>query len=190
MAEVHLIGQILGSSGFSDSSAFLKWRLQTNSNWSVLEGIREGQTHLTKSYRERKHSNDNEDHEISSNKYIWSHPIDIHYVTKGLQGWPKFEFQVWGADWLGKCNISAYGFLNVPMQPGYHELTCYTWRPVGDIRQRFVNYITGYRMHLLDPSDPVTNGLQRHAIQAQSMGTISVQLTVVLKGFEKLGFDI
>lgn len=187
MAEVHLIGQVLEASGFDEKSLFAKWSLQTTSNWTVLEGFKDGQTHLSDIFNIQAPADEGE---LNRNRYIWSHPIDIHYVTKGLSGWPRFEFQVWGVDWMGKTNINAYGFLNVPMHPGYHELTCYTWRPVGDIRRRILDYITGYRMHLVDSSDPVINGLQRHAIQAQSMGTITIELNVVMKDFENYGLDI
>lgn len=187
MAEVHLIGQVLEASGFDEKSLFARWTLQTTSHWTVLEGLKQGQTHLSDM---SVISNQSDNVETISNRYIWSHPIDIHYVTKGLSGWPKFEFQVWGVDWLGKANISSYGFLNVPMNPGYHELICYTWRPVGDIRRRFIDYITGHRMHIVDTSDPIINGLQRHAIQAQSMGQIRIELNVIMKDFGNYGFDI
>lgn len=180
MAEVHLIGQILEATDFDDSSLFAKWTLQAGSCWRHLEGFNSGQTQLSDRCKE----------EDGSNRHYWSHPIDVHYLTKGLQGWPRLEFQVWGVDWTGKCNISAYGFMSIPTQPGYHELTCSTWRPVGDLRRRILDHITGYRMHLVNPSDIVGNGLNRHSIQTSSMGTIKVDLTVVLKGFEKYGIDI
>lgn len=179
MAEVHLIGQILEATDFEDRSLFLKWTINTGSNWRVLEGYFEGQTQLSNvsgSQNEKRH--------------YWSHPIDVHYVTRGLQGWPRFEFQVWGVDWLGKCNISAYGFMNVPTTPGLHQFECSTWRPVGDFRRRFIDYVTGYRMHLVDPSDIISQGMNRQVIQSISMGIIKLELNVVLKGFEKYGVDI
>lgn len=177
MAEVHLIGQIVEARDFDDRSLFCKWSINAGSCWKVLEGFREGQTQLVS-------------HSESEASHSWSHPIDVHYLTRGLQGWPRLEFQVWGVDWLGKCNISAYGFMSVPTKPGFHELTCSTWRPVGDLRRRIIDYITGYRMHLTDPSDIISNGLNRHVIQSMSMGTIRVQLTVVLRDFDKYGVDI
>lgn len=179
MAELHIIGQILDATDFEDGSLFTKWSIQTGSCWRVLEGFNSGQTQLTIKRTVNSRA-----------RYPWSHPIDIHYATRGLQGWPRIEFQIWGVDWLGKANISAYGFVNVPTQPGYHELTCSTWRPVGDFRRRVMDYITGYRMHLIDPSDIVSSGLNRHAIQSISMGTVKVQLTVVLRGFDKYGLDV
>lgn len=188
MAEVHLIGHLLEASGFDDKSLFAKWSLKTASNWTVLEGLKEGQTHLSNAFADS--TQDSGQDGLDCNRHIWSHPIDVHYVTKGLSGWPKFEFQIWTVDWMGKANISSYGYLSIPMHPGYHELTCYTWRPVGDIRRRIVDYMTGYRMHLVDPSDPIINGFQRHAIQAQSMGTITVELNLVFKDFDNYGLDI
>lgn len=177
MAEVHLIGQIVEASQFEDKSLFAKWNINAGSCWKALEGFTEGQTQLSL-------------RSAADNRHSWSHPIDVHYLTKGLQGWPRLEFQVWGVDWLGKCNISAYGFMSVPTRPGYHELTCSTWRPVGDFRRRIIDYVTGYRMHLVDPSDIISNGLNRHVIQSMSMGTIKVELTVVLKDFGQYGVDI
>lgn len=179
MAEVHIIGHIASATDFEDRFLFLKWSTNSGSYWKVLEGFIEGQTHLSK--REEG---------IDGTEHSWSHPIDIHYVTSGLQGWPRFEFQVWGVDWLGKCNISAYGFMSIPTKPGYHEVTCSTWRPVGDFRRRIIDYVTGYRMHLVDPSDIISNGLNRQVIQSMSMGTIKVELTVVLRGFDKFGVDV
>lgn len=178
MAEVHIIGQLVEGLDFDDRSLFAKWSLNAGSCWRALEGFTEGQTHLSLKST------------IEPRSHPWSHPIDVHYVTKGLQGWPRLEFQVWDVDWLGKCNISAYGFLSVPSSAGHHELTCHTWRPVGDFRRRLIDSITGYRMHLVDPSDILSNGLNRHVIQSQSMGTLRVSLTLVLKDFQEYGVDI
>lgn len=72
MAEVHVIGQILGGSGFPESSLFCKWKVQVGSAWRVLEGDAEGQTQV-----------DDPSDEPMAN---WCHPIDLHFATKGLQG--------------------------------------------------------------------------------------------------------
>ena len=44
MAEVHLIGELLGGSDFPSGNLFCKWGLSTGSAWKVLEGLEEGQT--------------------------------------------------------------------------------------------------------------------------------------------------
>jgi len=45
---------------------------ETGGAWKVLAGLKEGQTHV--------------DHPITEDFAYWSHPIDIHFATKGLQG--------------------------------------------------------------------------------------------------------
>lgn len=177
MAELHLIGQIVEADGFEDGSLFVKYTMNAGSCWKLLEGYTQSQTHLSTPGS-------------SGSPHSFSHPIDVHYATRGIQGWPRLELQVWGVDWLGKCNISAYGFMNIPTQPGHYRLVCSTWRPVGDFRRRLVDYITGYRLHLVDPSDAISNGLNRHVIQSVSTGTVRVDLNVVLRDFDKYGVDI
>ncbi|XP_073879794.1 B9 domain-containing protein 2 isoform X3 [Macaca fascicularis] len=71
MAEVHVIGQIMGASGFSESSLFCKWGIHTGAAWKLLSGVREGQTQV-------------DTPQIGDMAY-WSHPIDLHFATKGLQ---------------------------------------------------------------------------------------------------------
>ena len=46
MAEVHLIGEIVGGDGFCSSNLFCKWGLVVGSAWKVLEGQHEGQTQV------------------------------------------------------------------------------------------------------------------------------------------------
>lgn len=72
MAEVHVIGQIIGGSGFPESSLFCKWKVHMGSAWRVLQGDSEGQTQV----------DDPSDEPMAS----WCHPIDLHFATKGLQG--------------------------------------------------------------------------------------------------------
>lgn len=46
MAEVHVIGQIIGATGFSEGSLFCKWGIHTGAAWKLLSGVREGQTQV------------------------------------------------------------------------------------------------------------------------------------------------
>ena len=88
MAEVHIIGQISSASGFSSSSLFCKWGLQTGGAWKVLAGLKEGQTQV--------------DCPAIGDIAYFSHPIDIHFATRGLQGWPKLWVQVFYQDTFGR----------------------------------------------------------------------------------------
>lgn len=46
--------------------------MNTGNGWKLLQGQKEGQTHV-----------DNPAYEQFA---AWSHPIDVHYKTNGLQG--------------------------------------------------------------------------------------------------------
>ncbi|XP_069677122.1 B9 domain-containing protein 2-like isoform X2 [Periplaneta americana] len=116
MAEVHIIGQIIGASKFPNQSLFCKWGIHAGGGWKVISGLKEGQTHV-----------DNPEYEVFS---YWCHPIDIHFATKGIQGWPKLHLQVYHQDQFGRSEIYGYGFCHVPTASGNHILDCVTWRPV------------------------------------------------------------
>ena len=90
MAEVHLIGQLVGGGDFYPyTSLFCKWSIQTGGAWKQLQGLREGQTQV---------DNPETDCDIA----YWSHPIDVHYASKGLQGWPKLHLQIFHQDTFGR----------------------------------------------------------------------------------------
>ena len=46
MAELHVIGEIVGGSGFSSRGLFCRWGAVSGRNWDLLEGIDQGQTHI------------------------------------------------------------------------------------------------------------------------------------------------
>lgn len=91
MAEVHVIGEIAGASGFPSQNLFCKWGLTAGGAWRLLEGLSEGQTQV--------------DYPQDGQCAKWSHPIDIHYACKGLQGWPKMFFEVWHQDIFGRNEL-------------------------------------------------------------------------------------
>ena len=38
---------------------------------------------------------------------VWSHPIDVHYALKGIDGWPRLKLEVWGVDAFGRNELGA-----------------------------------------------------------------------------------
>lgn len=88
MAELHLIGQLIGASEFPESSLCCKWSIQTGGAWTLRSGVKEGQTQV--------------DRPSLGDTAYWAHPIDAHYSTNGLQGWPKLLLQVFHQDSFGR----------------------------------------------------------------------------------------
>jgi len=46
MAELHVLGQLFGATGFDRSHLFCKWAVITGDGWRLLEGVAEGQTQV------------------------------------------------------------------------------------------------------------------------------------------------
>lgn len=49
---------------------------------------------------------------------VWAHPIDLHYVCRGLLGWPKLHFQIWSQDVHGRNELRKLPQQNHLLQPG------------------------------------------------------------------------
>ena len=96
--------------------------MQTGRSWELLEGFETGQTHV--------------DAAGEGEMAVWAHPLDVHFVCRGLTGWPKLYFQVWTQDAHGRNDVVGYGFCHVPTAPGMYELDCPTWLPEARRRRR------------------------------------------------------
>jgi len=46
MAELHIIGELVGASGFPSQDLFCKWSIVVGQDWTLLEGHDEGQTQV------------------------------------------------------------------------------------------------------------------------------------------------
>ena len=40
---------------------------------------------------------------------LLSHPIDLHYAVKGIDGWPRLRLEVYGVDAYGRVELAGYG---------------------------------------------------------------------------------
>lgn len=90
MGEVFFHGQILGAKGFPSHSLFCTYKILTGHNFSHIEGAEEGQTQVDIAQEDR---------------VIWAHPLDIHFSTPTLVGWPKIAFQVFLQDFFGRIDF-------------------------------------------------------------------------------------
>lgn len=88
---------------------------------------------------------------------MWCHPLEVHYSTSSIQGWPQVSLQVWRQDKYGRAQVGAsaaavythaalltaplllsvgYGCTRMPVVPGMHELEVVTWAPEGSWMER------------------------------------------------------
>ncbi|XP_076217021.1 B9 domain-containing protein 2 [Aptenodytes patagonicus] len=124
-----------------------------------------------------------------STKAFWCHPVNVHFATKGLQGWPKLHLQVWHQDGLGRSEVLGYGFCHVPATPGCHALACVTWRPRGTWRERLSQRLVGGGPQLRAPEAAVTSGADRFRLRTEAAGTVHLQLGILLRHFGRYGVE-
>mmetsp|Transcript_7657 Transcript_7657/g.12155 ORF Transcript_7657/g.12155 Transcript_7657/m.12155 type:complete len:189 (+) Transcript_7657:119-685(+) len=179
MAEVHVVGSLVGAEDFDESSLFCKWSIITddgrtdNKRWNLLEGVAAGQTQV--------------DVAKGGTMAVWSFPLDLHYSTSTIHGWPKFQCEVWSHDSYGRNSLAGYGFCHIPSAPGMYELSICTWRPKP---QSWLDYINGFFLgaypQLKNP-DIVWKQDDRYRLYTVAAGTVKLQVSVVTFGFEKQG---
>lgn len=73
---------------FLESFIFIYYR--KGSNWKAIEGDCEGTT-ATCCAR------------IESDICAFSHPIDAHLASRGIQGWPKLHVEIFAVNALNNC---------------------------------------------------------------------------------------
>jgi len=174
MAEVHIIGQIASASGFSKSSLFCKWGLQTGGAWKVLAGLKEGQTQV--------------DCPGVGEEAYFSHPIDIHYATRGLQGWPKLWLQVYHQDSFGRNELVGYGFTHIPSSPGSHSIEIVTWRPSGSLGDTISQHFLGGG-HTLKNTELVSSSQERYRLTCRAAGSVRANVHIILRNFDRFGIE-
>jgi B9 domain-containing protein 2 len=172
--ELHIVGELTGGSGFDADNAFCKFDARVGPTWLCVGGDEQGQTQV--------------DYVLDGNGlFVWSHPIDLHYYTKSLQGWPKIMFEVWHLDAYGVQELTGYGFTCVPTQPGAHELECTVWRPVGTDKEEVFSYFLGSVPQLLDKEivdNPTKAKSERNRIYSKMEGKVHLHLEVVLRNVD------
>ncbi|KAL0849212.1 hypothetical protein ABMA28_013547 [Loxostege sticticalis] len=176
MAELHVLGQLQGVSNFQDSSSlFCRYSFQAGPNWTVISGCPEGQTVSGKlDY---------------AKSVIWSHPLDIHYITKGIQGWPKLVLQVSCLDSIGRAWVVGYSCCSLPVVPGHHVLDIPCWLPIATtLTDRIREYFLGGSHQLLQ-TDIINLGTDRFKLKTQSKGTITLKIDLVLRNFTQFGVE-
>jgi len=114
--EVHFAGEICKGYGFQNSSISCKWTIEWGKSFSLLCGDSEGQTQYSMLATDDK-------------SCIWNHPVDVHFASAGMSGWPRIIVQLWELDSYGRTASVGYGFAHLPCTQGIHYVNIQCWRP-------------------------------------------------------------
>lgn len=97
-------------------------------------------------------------------------------------------FEVWHQDVFGRIELYGYGVCHVPASPGYHEVECVTWRPLGGIKEQITSYFVGGSLQLRSP-DLAHMSSELYRLKTESMGKVKIRINVILRNFEKYGVE-
>ena len=111
---------------------------------------------------------------------LLSHPLDVHYAVKGIDGWPRVRIEVYGVDSYGRIELAGYGCCIIPTAAGTHELRCSTWRPCGSMREQFSSFFLGGGPRLKH-KELITSPSDRFRLQTEPAGEVLLKLSVLPK---------
>lgn len=175
MAEVHVIGQVIGAAGFTDTGLSCKWKITFGDNWRLISGPSEGLTQL--------------DYPEAGDIAYFCHPIDLHFLTSGLQGWPRFELEVWEQDSYRRTFLSAYGFIHVPSTPGRHQIECLTWKLVSSGPEEVLPSFSRRSALRLENTQILSDSLERYRLQTESSGKVFFEIFVIFRNLDRFGIE-
>lgn len=184
MAEVHILGSILGASDFKEAKGlFCRFQIESGcpdqTEWQLLAGEKSGTTQVDASGGEGMDA-------------VWDHPLDAHYCCPSLVGWPRIRVEIWSRDHFGSNVLCGYGMANCPMQSGRHEVEVVTWVPVGGIIERLTTYFLGIKPQLQDPTIVANTrpGEGRFGLKCESSGVVYLSVEVVTAGLINQGIHL
>ena len=171
--EVHFIGQIYGGSEFDTNiGLFCEAHLDYGEAWRELPMKLETSIQTHTAYPD------------ADEYYVWNHPLDVHFSTDSIFGWPKLELRVWRLDNVGRMDLLSYGLAALPCSPGFFELECPTWRPIGSWQEEALAFFVGGPPRLLT-QDALNKQIdKRKELKTVSSGVVHLQLEVLLKNFD------
>ncbi|CAG9313760.1 unnamed protein product [Blepharisma stoltei] len=171
--EVHFIGQIVAGTQFDTSAGlFCEIHLEYGDQWRELPNRSEQGIQTQTSYPS------------VDELIVWAHPIDLHFSTNSIFGWPKFIIRVWRLDDVGRIDLLSYGVTALPCSPGYFKLECPTWRPIGTWQDEAMAFFIGGPPRLMN-QDALTKevGL-RQTLKTVSSGSVIIEIEVMLRNFD------
>ncbi len=90
-------------------------------------------------------------------------------------------------DW-GRHRIEGYGFLRLPIEPGYHEMEIETWRPRGSLMSEIHSFFLGGSVRIMKLEELIRtrhfdeNGradiVNRFGLETEDAGKVRVNLNI------------
>ncbi|XP_076866759.1 tectonic-like complex member MKS1 isoform X2 [Brachyhypopomus gauderio] len=174
-------GEIVSAQGYEYDNLYVHFFLELPNSWTSVS--LQSLSGVTQTCRTRALGKDN--------VAFFSYPFSLETFFRKedesedcLPHWPVLYFKVLSLDFWQRHRTEGYGYLVLPSTPGYHSVTCPTWRPlqtgtVAELRRFFI----GGAPELEDISDvriPSTfkgDRLSRFGFRTQATGSVTFILS-------------
>uniref|UniRef100_A0A8C1LTZ7 MKS transition zone complex subunit 1 n=1 Tax=Cyprinus carpio TaxID=7962 RepID=A0A8C1LTZ7_CYPCA len=132
-------GEIVSAQGYEYDNLYVHFFLDLPNNWSSVPfHCLSGVTQTCRTHSVGK--------DVAFFSYPFSFETFFHKEDESdgsLPQWPVMFFKVLSLDFWQRYRTEGYGFLVIPSTPGYHRMTCHTWRPlqsgtVAELRRFFI----------------------------------------------------
>ncbi|CEM16014.1 unnamed protein product [Vitrella brassicaformis CCMP3155] len=121
--------------------------------------------------------------------HVWNHPVDLHYATTSIAGWPRVRLQIWRLDEFGRVFVVSYGTSSLPTLAGHYEVDVNTWTPLGTFAEELYAHYVGGRPQLTQLEVIDKHAKDRSRLYAASSGTVRISLDVIVRNFEHHGLS-
>uniref|UniRef100_A0A4W3IIZ6 MKS transition zone complex subunit 1 n=1 Tax=Callorhinchus milii TaxID=7868 RepID=A0A4W3IIZ6_CALMI len=111
--------------------------------------------------------------------------VTLTLASDWLPHWPVLYFEVLSLDFWQRYRTEGYGYVNIPISPGCHTLTCQTWRPVQPGTSELRRFFIGGSPELEDmtyvrvPSTFKGERLSRFGFRTQTTGSVTFKLNCI-----------
>eukprot|EP01061_Rhynchopus_euleeides_P022636 TRINITY_DN36955_c0_g1_i1.p1 TRINITY_DN36955_c0_g1~~TRINITY_DN36955_c0_g1_i1.p1 ORF type:complete len:184 (+),score=54.36 TRINITY_DN36955_c0_g1_i1:204-755(+) len=175
--ELHIIGQLSHAKNFNRPNLFVLWEIVTGAHWEHVEGPEQGQTHVIEGEGPGEFG------------AVFAHPIDVHFKTQNIQGWPKLVVHVWRQDAYGRKDFVAYGMAYVPTcTSGFCDqlIEVQTWSPAPPSMLDVIREaLLGGAPQLRD--DNIVHKMEnRFRLQTIPSGQVFFRLSLISQHFDRL----
>lgn len=203
---VTVMGEIVSTAGFNAEKQYVFYEVMVpeEGGWT-FEDTNEYETQGTmpeesSEYNKRKSctqvsaatvepsDEDPEDTQLVSH---FSFPFDFQFLAMQdtcASKRPYLLFQVNSVDDWNRHRIEGYGFLRLPIEPGYHELEVETWRPRGSLMSEIHSFFLGGSVRVMRIEELVRTKhfdesgradiVNRFGLETEDAGRVRVNLNV------------
>ncbi|KAH6575712.1 hypothetical protein BASA61_007777 [Batrachochytrium salamandrivorans] len=179
-------GQIESAHFPEFDNLYCKFSFLQGPDWSILSGLEEGISQFAKG----RQASTATEFQSPIKPCIWNFPIDITFKSTNPYGWPQLLVTVYGLDSFGRDVIRGYGAVSLPTTTGQHTVYVPMFVPIATSPfNQFYSWIQGRPPEFLDPKF-AGKGKGRKVTRVRSQGTAKVQLHILTKDLESLGYTV